>query len=206
MSKNIALLLAFSLGACSSVDHAYLSRSYNAKADDAIKRIAVAGWSSTEHPEVGELLARIGSDLVKLRKNYLVYEPVALKRDFGEACGDLQGVLSLRAQDIQVEAGTVTARVVAELHRCVDGRLVWRAEAQDAVASSDADLANLTGVYVRQMGAAAERFAAPMFALVQDLIQTLPDPELNDEEVIEKIELGRFEIPARFKNLVAFTF
>jgi probable lipoprotein (TIGR04455 family) len=58
------------------------------------------------------------------------------------------------------------------------------------VASDDEDLQQLVGVYKNQLGDPAKKYAAPLFALLKDLLEELPSPELTDDEVLEKIELG----------------
>ncbi len=175
-------------GACSAIDYEYALHNYRAQHADAVKRIVIGAWAP--EPGVGELAARIATDMVRLHKNYLVYEPVALQRGFGEACGERQGVLEVRVLDLVTVGDDVTVRASVELFRCGDGRLLWRTEGEDTIDANEEALQQLTAVYRRQLGAPAQRYAAPLFSLLKELTEELPNPELTEEEVIEKIELG----------------
>jgi probable lipoprotein (TIGR04455 family) len=185
------LVLAVLASACGgAIDSQYVLRGYDAHASMAVKRIAVAGWAPSELPQLGALAARIATDRVKLRKNYLVHDTVVLARDWSEACGERQGVLAVRTLELSVDGSDITVLMDAELFRCADGRLLWRTEGELTADADDEDLANLAASYMSQVGPAARRYAAPVFALLQQLLESLPDPMLNDDEVMEKIELG----------------
>jgi probable lipoprotein (TIGR04455 family) len=177
----------------SAIDTAYLLRGYDVKATgavSAVKRIAVAGWAPSEYTDLAPLAAQVATDFVKLRKNYVVFDPVVIKRDFGEACGSVEGVLEVRVLDVEVDGEEVTARLQTDLYRCADGALLWRSAGELEAESDDQDLRQLAAAYTAKAGAAAKQFAAPLFAVLQDLLAPLPDPVLNDEEIAEKIERG----------------
>jgi probable lipoprotein (TIGR04455 family) len=184
-----ALLAVLALGAaCSSVDHDYLLAGYNPVGPDAVKRVVVAGWAP--EPGVAELAARIATDMVRLHKNYLAYDPAVLAPDYGASCTNRQGVLVMRVLDLVSDGGEVLAHAAAELYRCKDGRLLWRSEGTMSTDSDDEDLQQLVYVYKQQLGPAAQHYAAPLFALFKELLADLPNPELSEDEVLEKIELG----------------
>jgi probable lipoprotein (TIGR04455 family) len=177
----------------SAVDSSYLLRGYPGHDAAAVKRIAVAAWAPADHHEIGALAADIATDFVKLRKNYLVHEPIVVQRDFGEACSPgLEGVLAIRVLEVALADAdrVVTTRIEASLYRCADGALLWRTTGALTAASNDQSLQSLAAAYGERAGAAAARFAAPLFALLQQLLVPLPDPVLTDEEIAEKIELG----------------
>ena len=184
------ILLSLLLVSCSSVHAVYQQPGYDGHHNDAIKRIAVVGWASPAYPNLNEVLSRVTTDLIKLRKNYLVHSSGATPRSWTEMCAKLDGVLMVRALNVQAADGSINLTLAAELFRCTDGALAWRAEGEKRNRSRDEDLTNLTGSYHADLGAAADTYAAPAFALIQQLIESLPDPVLNDEDVTEKIELG----------------
>ncbi len=184
----LAVALLATAGCASAIDSKYLLAGYDGGHDDAVKRITVAAWATD--PKLAELAAAIGTDFVKLRKDYLVYPPVVLGRDIGEACAERDGVLVIRVLAAHEADDEASARLSAELYRCSNGQLVWRAEGADEEEMDDEDLTHLTEVYVRNMGPLARRYAAVLFVLTQELMQSLPNPTLNDDEVLERIELG----------------
>ena len=79
--------------------------------------------------------------------------------------------------------------VIGTLYRCSDGAILWRVEGAADSNPSDSDLQSMSHVYAQKIGPEAARYAAPVFVLLQDLLIELPDVQLSDEEVIEKIEL-----------------
>ena len=78
--------------------------------------------------------------------------------------------------------------------------------ADDECRSGNEDLRNMTAVYREKYGKIADVYAAPVFTLVQDLIKTMPDPALSDDEEMEKIELETLEEHSIefFKHLALF--
>ncbi|HET6343741.1 MAG TPA: MXAN_6521/LA_1396 family lipoprotein [Myxococcota bacterium] len=198
MPRPSPLLLAIAaLGpACSSVTAVYQQPGYSAQGPQPIKRIVVAGWGpastgSEGAAGLGDVLAHVAADLIKLRKNYLVYDSRLIKQHWAEGCTDkVEGVLLVRPLEATPAAGQLRIHLAMELLRCSDGALTWRAEACDKSAEADADLAQLTATYVQQVGEAATRYAAPAFVVLQALVRELPDPSLTEEDINEKIELG----------------
>jgi len=183
-SHALALLLVCS--ACSSVTSVYRRAGYDALAPTAVKRIAVLGWAAD--PKVAELLADITTDLVKLRKNYLIGRKGQAQGCWSQGCPAGQGVLLIRALDIQPHPGHVALQLTAELYACSDGALLWRTAGATEAKSNDPDLRQLTDVYQRHFADTANTYAAPAFVLLQELLAGLPDPALTDDEVLEKIE------------------
>jgi probable lipoprotein (TIGR04455 family) len=177
--------------ACSAVTSVYVQRGYDVHSAAPIKRIAVAAWAPSDTQGVADVVSQVASDLIKLRKNYLVHATQPIKRSWAELCADkLDGVFVARVMESEPRGDKLFLDLTAELYRCSDGALVWRAEGQAAPSSADANLAKLTANYVKSAGTSASAFAAPAFVLLQQLIDSLPDPTLNDADVEEKIELS----------------
>lgn len=228
-----ALGAAGLVAGCSAAGNTWVKAGYDAKATNAVKRVAVLGWAPPEMAPVGALLGTVAADRIKLRMNYLVYDSGAMRRGWSDACGPtagaaeeaqteeahaeeaqagdaqgeeaqgdgaqngepasppIEGVLSIRALEIISGAdGKVDLALVGELHRCSDGALLWRTEGRDATAGQDDDLTELTRAYVEKLGPEVEAYAAPAFLVIRDMLETLPDVTLDDDEVMEKIELS----------------
>lgn len=189
---TLLIVVALAATSCASaIDSRFALRGYDARDAGAVKRIAVAAWAPRELAGVGEVAVQVATDLVKLRKNYLVKQSAVLARAYAEACDGVEGALAVRVLDVQVSGDDVTTRAEASLFRCSDGALLWRTAGALEASSSDANLQNLAAAYVERAGEGARRYAAPLFALLQQLLAPLPDPVLTDAEIDEKIELGR---------------
>lgn len=174
------------------------------------KRLAIVGWppptsadapaepGESQNPRVGEVLARVAADFIKLRRNYLVYDTSAVQKSFVEGCrGKVEGVLMVRALQVSRPGPDKVAMVLSvDMHRCRDGALVWRVEGAAEAPSHASELAELTDSYASALGEPARPFVAPAFTLLQDLFDGLPDVSLSDEEIEEKIELGMGPTPA----------
>lgn len=187
---GLALLLA--AGACSPLTQVYQRAGYQTTAaGHPVKRIAVGAWAPHGEPGLAPLLAEEARDLIKLRKNYLVLAAAPIARDWAELCHErVEGVLLLRPlAGPEAQGDAVALQLGAELYACADGDLLWRAAAGGHSRAADPDLAQLTASYQQSSGAAAQRLAAPAFVLLQPLVRALPDPELDDADVQEKIEL-----------------
>jgi len=124
--------------------------------------------------------------------SYLVYAAAPMTRSWAEACGErIEGVLVVRARGLQINEGKARLDAEAELYRCDSGELLWRASAEDSAQVADENLKELTQSYVRQLGPDAAPVTPVSFLVVRALFDTLPDTSLSDDEVMEKIELGR---------------
>ena len=188
--KQLLIFFALFATACSSLGRTYVAPGYQSTSADAVKRITIAAWAPADSAGTALVIARVASDFVKLRKNYLVPEAVALK-GWEEGCKEgRDGVLSVRVLKSEVEKQDVELTVAVELYRCNDGALLWRAEGKGSGESNDENLKSMVENYARDVDPAATQFAAPAFVVLQDVLNALPDVTLSDAEVEEKIEIG----------------
>lgn len=186
-----AVALFASNAACSAVHGVYEQPGYNVKGPNPIKRIGITAWAPSDEKGLADTLTAVATDLVKLRKNYLVYNTQAASKSFSDMCKDkIEGVLMVRTLGVKHQANDVHLDVALELYRCSDGALLWMADGGLSEASNDDNLTKLTDNYATSVGDAAKVFAAPAFSLLQQLIAVLPDPQLTDDDISEKIELG----------------
>jgi len=197
---TLIVAAALSVSACGSpLRQVYAMRGYSLTAPDTIKHVAILAWAPKSDPQLAELLAREASDVVKLRRDFLVHEAAAMRQTWAEACRpadpdsqeslNIQGVIVVRALDVVETEGQVEMTLEMELFRCGDGALVWRGEAGAKVDPKDEDLKELTRTYVAIFEKTAERFAAPAFVILKALAETIPSPFLTDDEISQKIEL-----------------
>ena len=146
-----------------------------------IKHIAVVGWGP--NVDMGQVVAEVGADLVRQRKNYLVHKAASTQSSWSGFCEDLQGVIELRVLN------TAPLTMSGELYDCHDGSLLWRAERRSG--NPPKDLQQLTEAYVKRLGSIAGPYAAPVFVLLKPLLETLPNPPPpTEQELLEIIELG----------------
>ena len=205
-----AALAATAGSGCSAVTTQYTKAGYDPAAPDAVKRIAVIGMAPEGHGPLATLLAQVATDRINLKMNYLIYYTGTLPDAAGpgdgawvEACQQREGILSLRAMDVRTGEGPDVKMVIwASLRRCTDGEILWSAEAQDATESEDENLENMIKSYVQTLGPDVSAYAAASFLIVRDILNTLPDPTLTDDEILEKIELGHLPPPADHRSYV----
>ena len=193
----VSLLLAAACG--SPLRQVYGMRGYSLTAPDTVKHVAVLAWAPKDDPRLAELLAREASDVIKLRRDYLVHRVEAMPHSWADLCHlpeadgsaalDLQGVIAVRLLDLTDEDDEVDMRLAMELYRCADGALLWRADAQAEANPADPSLKELVHTYVQSFGALAQRSAATAFVIIKALVDALPNPVLTDDEVGQKIEL-----------------
>jgi probable lipoprotein (TIGR04455 family) len=205
----IALFLASM--SCSALKSSYLAKGYGTLDTKMVKRIAIAGWTPKNMPEVDELLVEVSSDRLALKTNYMIYRGQKVKRSWSELCEvkapapsqdeedddeeidpetlDVEGVLLVRLLDAE-NVDKVYLHLSAELYDCGSGAVVWRARGEDRLASDNEDLAALTKGYLGNVGASVKPFVVPVFLVLRDLFNAIPNPVLNESDVLEKIEYG----------------
>ncbi|MEQ9363016.1 MAG: MXAN_6521/LA_1396 family lipoprotein [Leptospirales bacterium] len=101
------------------------------------------------------------------------------------------GVLISQFQRLEVDAArnTVALRVEARLVDCETGLLVWRAVGENTYASNDADLEQTIRGYANRYGEETRPYVAGFFLLTRKLFDSMPNPNLSEDDIIEKIEI-----------------
>jgi len=176
----------------------YLAPGYLPTAPEAVKHVMVVAWAAPSEAPLADMLAVLGADVIKLRRDYLVYGSAPVIQNPLEKCKErlapendatMQGVLALRLLENTALQNDVTLALALELYRCADGALLWRGEAKTTTASNDPNLVETVKGYQGRFGTAAEATAAPAFIAIKALVEALPNPVLSDDEVGVKIEL-----------------
>ncbi len=185
-------LLLLANGCASRLQNTWVQAGYDASAADAAKHITVAAWA--EDDALARLTARIASERVKFKKNYLVYADGPTSAGWAAACAhedaEIQGVLEVRLLDVTTEGSDVTMGIEGRLMRCSDGALLWRAEVEGSGEADDEDLASFAKSYEEEFPGQAQKMAIPLLVNLIVLLDALPDVVLTEEEEFTKIELS----------------
>ena len=72
---------------------------------------------------------------------------------------------------------------------CATGLLVWRALGENSYASEDSDLEQTIRGYTNRYGESVRPYVAGAYLLVRKLYDSMPDPTLNEDDIVEKIEV-----------------
>jgi probable lipoprotein (TIGR04455 family) len=184
------------LGTGCVVKSVYVKPDFSATDRLTLKRLSVHATAVPGTPsptQAGALLARIARRYVHEHKDYIVVGDGALEgaeRWRSRCAGKVQGVVRILATKIVEDARKLSLDFSADLLRCDTGATVWRVVIRDRHRKSDDDLRELASVYKREFGAIAESLAAPFFVAVKAAFESLPSPQLTDEETMEKISAG----------------
>jgi probable lipoprotein (TIGR04455 family) len=159
-----------------------------------VKRLAVV-----VHPlpagsaKAGETFARIARRYVNMKREFLVKQEV-VQADAPKPeslCGTDERIEGLLLLDVRMQprGGGFEVDLLASLARCPDLRPAWTARAAGSFPSMDPGLREVTAVYVRELGPEAERFVAPAMNVLRPTLDTLPQPELDEDDKNEKMSL-----------------
>lgn len=198
MMRRLVLLAAgaLALAACGPVKKQYVRKDYEQQPQQQVKRLVVVTQPLPAGSEkVGELWSLIARQWVNQNRDYLVKGNLALPErpsdvSFKELCVEgLEGVLWLEPDVKRVDGG-VEAAVKARLVRCADGQDEWSAEAAGSWGSEDEQYRERIAEYVGQLGDEVQPHVVPTYKLLKATLDTLPNPQLSEADIEEKIELG----------------
>lgn len=189
----LALALALTSG-CSIVKRYTIADDWAAVDRSKVKRLAVLVQPLPDGKEpAGQLFARVARRYVNMKRDFLVKQErfAATAPELASLCGGddaIEGVLwvtptvTKRGEGFEVE-------VKAALKRCSDGRASWTAEAAGSFPSKDPLLVELTKTYVGELGPEVEPYVAPAMNVLRPIFDTLPQPQLTEQDQDEKIGL-----------------
>lgn len=191
------LFVGFSLGAvlssCAVVKMHRVSEEWQNTPQGQVKRLLAVVQPLPENSnQVGTLFSLVTRRYVNQKRNFLVKDNKAQDAvvDLQSLCvSGLEGVLWLKPKLVRVGKG-FESQVIGQLLRCGDGKELWRAEAAGSFPATDERLKEVTQQYETELGNEVSDYVAPAFNLLRPLLDTLPDPQLTEEDVTEKIELG----------------
>lgn len=184
------------LSACATVKSQRVRDDYEQVDKHQVKRLVVVTQPLPDSkPAVGELWSLLARQWVNQNRNYLVKSNLALPERPGDTsfkglCVEgLEGVLWLDPS-VTLKKDGAEAAVKARLTRCRDGEEVWAAEAAGSWGSKDEDYEQRVAQYVQELGEEVAPYVVPSAKLLSATLDTLPNPELNEADKDEKIELG----------------
>ncbi len=104
----------------------------------------------------------------------------------------LEGVLFLTPSAEKFPGSPIRARtaLTASLRRCSDGAETWSAEGDGTFRGGDHELKELLSQGISEFGPEVAPYFAPAFRQLRALLDTLPQPTLDEAAEVEKIELG----------------
>jgi probable lipoprotein (TIGR04455 family) len=181
--------------ACTSVRHRFIVEDYKKNPGQMIKRIVIISDPFPQNRDLAGLIGAMTRDLIKTNKNYLVYGTASTEREVAEVCKTLDGVLKMSVSRADAAGGRIDLEITGELRRCSDKSAVWNATARASGKSRSRSLENLVQNYVKKYGDVAEVYAAPAYNILQDIVETMPNPELTEDELMEKIDLEISIVP-----------
>jgi probable lipoprotein (TIGR04455 family) len=175
--------------ACTSVRRQYILKDYTKNPGQMVKRIVIISKPSPQEKDLAGLVSAMTRDLIKTNRNYLVYGTLSTEREVAEACKTRDGVLKMWVGRADAVGGHIDLEITGELRRCSDNSAVWSATARASGKSRNRSLKNLVQNYVEEYGNQAEVYAAPAFNIIEDIVEAMPNPELTEDELMEKIDL-----------------
>jgi len=175
--------------ACTSVRRGFIVEGYKKNPGQMIKRIVIISDPFPQNRDLAGLVSAMTRDLIKTNRNYLVYGTLSTEREVAEACKTRDGVLKMRVGRADAVGEHIDFEITGELRRCSDNSAVWSATARNSGKSRNRSLKNLVQNYVEEYGNQAEIYAAPAFDIIEDIVGAMPNPELTEDELMEKIDL-----------------
>jgi probable lipoprotein (TIGR04455 family) len=193
----VVISMVLSSFACTSVRQRFVVEGYQKNPGRMIKRIVIMSDPFPQNRDLAGLISAMTRDLIKANRNYLVYGTASTEREVAEACKTLDGVLRMSVGRADAAGGRIDLEITGELRRCSDNSAVWNATGRASGKSRSRSLQNLVQNYVEKYGDLAEVLAAPAYNILQDIVETMPNPELTEDELMEKIDLDIRVVPGQ---------
>lgn len=190
----LILITAASLGGCAGVVKSVRVRDDWEKVDrNRVKRLVVVTQPLPDGNEkVGEMWSALAARHVDLKRDFIIKQRLARAGDAAvqsaELCAEgAEGVLWLMPEVKRAGKG-VEAGVTGRLLRCVDGEEVWSAQAGGSWGSEEDRLKQTIDDYSTEFGEEVRPYVVASYHLLQDTLDTLPNPLLTEEDQSDKIE------------------
>lgn len=192
--RPLLLLTALLAGAgCSVVKRSHIRDQWETVDRQQLKRLVVLTHPFPAGDEkVGELWSTLAARQVDLKRNFIIKDKLTKAAsepvDPATLCADgVDGVLWL-LPDVKRQGEGVEASALGRLLSCADKQEVWAAEAAGSWSTTEEALAQTTHEYVSEFGDDVAPFVPASYRLLHAMLDTLPNPELTEEEQGEKIE------------------
>ncbi|MBL8920512.1 MAG: MXAN_6521/LA_1396 family lipoprotein [Myxococcaceae bacterium] len=195
MTRALAPVVVLALlSGCSIVRRSTVRDDWAATDRSKVKRLVVLVQPLPDGQEkAGELFARIARRYVNMKRDFLVKQEkfAAAAPDLSSLCGGedaIEGVLLL-SPALTRKGDGFEIEVKGSLKRCGDGREAWTAEAGGSFPTKDSLLVEVTKTYVGELGPEVEPYVAPAMNVLRPVLDTLPQPQLTEQDQDEKIGL-----------------
>ena len=175
--------------ACTSVHRRFMAEGYKKNPEQMIKRIVMISEPFPQNQDLTRLVSAMTRDLIRTNRNYLVYGILSTEQEVAEACKTCDGILKMSVGRADAVGEYIDLEITGELRRCSDKSVVWSATARASGKSRNRSLENLVQNYIEKHGNQAEIYAAPAFNVIDDLVEAMPNPDLTEDELMEKIEI-----------------
>ncbi|HPS57594.1 MAG TPA: MXAN_6521/LA_1396 family lipoprotein [Spirochaetota bacterium] len=182
-------LILMLVTACSTVSSSYISDGYNDDPLKMIKHVSILVYVPDDKNNVAPLVSDIAADMIKLKTNYFVNNVKIVTGDWKRDVKGSEGAIFFTVTNCDVAGNRIKLQMKSELFRSSDWKLLWSASGSAGKKSDDSSLKELTSVYAEKHPVTANLFAAPLFIIIQDFVDVMPDPELTDEEIDQRIKL-----------------
>ncbi|MGA9522228.1 MAG: MXAN_6521/LA_1396 family lipoprotein [Myxococcaceae bacterium] len=183
---------ACTLAGCSALKMSRVSDDWEQVDRQRVKRLVVVTAPFAAGDEkVAEMWSTLAARYVDLKRNFIIKDKAvsaAASPDLAALCTEgVEGVLWLRP-GLQLEGRGAEAQVQGRLLRCVDQQEVWAADAAGSWVSAEPKLEQTIAQYVDEYGPSVQPYVAPSYYVLQAALDSLPEPELTEDDQSEKIE------------------
>lgn len=198
---QFALLFSLISEGC-TINRTYLKEGYNENEKTWLKRVAFTSVTSTPasaQTDIQRLFLHVARDYVSHHGDYLI--PVIVV-DAGNTSLEkickmaprLDGYILHEFKHMDQKGSSLGLGMLARMVECRNGSTIWEAEGDGNFHMDDPDLSSLTRSYSERISPSAAGYTAPFYNFVRDLYNSLPEPELNDTDIEEKILLDSEEV------------
>lgn len=141
------------------------------------------------------LLLGTSLEYIGHHKEYILYGAGverAERRGAGFCAGgdyEADAYLLLKVERATLEGARFLFSVKAGLHDCADDSKLWAAEYGSAYPRYDQDLAATIRGFQNRYGVQTGPFIPGVYLITRELFESLPDPELSGDDILEKIDI-----------------
>ncbi|MCB1314722.1 MAG: MXAN_6521/LA_1396 family lipoprotein [Leptospiraceae bacterium] len=191
-----ALLLITLLSGC-TVKYTYLKPGYEQNDLDRVKRLVLTIQPNPSGTDAADdLILGVAREFISHHREFIIYTTrvESPDADWQALCAsaDARPDAVLRQKVARIDhtsnSETTELEIHATMQDCRNGDLLWEARAANSYDSNDADLRTTIESYTRRYGEEARPYVSAAYLLLRQLFDELPEPALNDEEILEKIE------------------
>ena len=189
---STALILFFASMGC-TVKYTYLKPNYNKVERQSLKRIALVIEPYKALPEnINNLLFTIEKEYLSIKTNYIIKNQIIVleNQNAQNVCRSkfkLNGYLITRLEELKIRKNNVDIALRLILYDCSHNK-IWESYGKNSYRSNDSSLRATIDSLTNRTGENVRLFVAPIYRLTNLLLKSLPQPNLTDEEEIEKIE------------------